>query len=112
MGRSRIGWAASVVAPWCLAVGVLLSITAEAEQEPIQLSGVYDRNRLLEESDRFRKEIAIASRRQAVDTDGTPLPLVETRSFVGDPGDYSSLDEIEPKAALKVPAEPFPDVDR
>ncbi len=33
MGRSRIGWAASAIAPWCLAVGVLLSITAEAEQE-------------------------------------------------------------------------------
>ena len=113
MGRSRIGWAASVVAPWCLAVGVLLSITAEAEQEPIQLSGVYDRNRLLEESDPVRKAIALASRRQAVDADGTPLPLVETRLFVGDSGGHSSLlDEIEPKATLKVPAEPFPDVDR
>ncbi len=112
MGRSGIGWAASVVAPWCLAVGVLLSITAEAEQEPIQLSGVYDRNRLLEESDPVRKEIALASRRQAVDADGMPLPLVQTHAFVGDPGDYSSLDEIEPKSTLKVPAEPFPDVDR
>jgi spore germination cell wall hydrolase CwlJ-like protein len=111
MGRSRIGWAASVVAPWCLAVGVLLSITAEAEQETIQLSGVYDRNRLLEESDPVRKAIALASRRQAVDADGTPLPLVETRLFVGDPGDNPSLDEIEPKATLKPPAEPFPDVD-
>jgi len=112
MGRSRIGWAASVVAPWCLAVGVLLSITAEAEQEPIQLSGVYDRNRLLEESDPVRKAIALANRRQAVDADGTPLPLVETRLFVGDSGGHSSLDEIEPKGTLKVPAEPFPDVDR
>ena len=33
MGRSGLGWAASAVAPWRLAVGVLLSITAEAEQE-------------------------------------------------------------------------------
>ncbi len=112
MGRSRIGWAASVVAPWCLAVGVLLSITAEAEQEPIQLSGIYDRNRLLEEIDPVRKAIALASRRQAVDADGTPVPLVQTRWFVGEPGDNSSLDEIEPKATLKVPAEPFPRIDR
>ena len=112
MGRSRIGWAVSVVAPWCLAVGVLLSITAEAEQESIQLSGIYDRNRLLKESDAVRKAIALASRQQAVDADGTPLPLVATRSFLGDPGGYSPLAEIEPKTTLKVPAAPFPDVDR
>ena len=112
MGRSSIGWAASVVAPWCLAVGVLLSITAEAEQEPIQLSGIYDRNRLLADSDPVRKAIALASRQQAVETDGTPLPLVQMRLFGGDPGDYSSVDEIDPKAILKVPAEPFPAVDR
>ena len=112
MGRSSIGWAASVVAPWCLAVGVLLSITAEAEQEPIQLSGIYDRNRLLADSDPVRKAVALASRQQAVETDGTPLPLVQMRLFGGDPGDYSPVDEIDPKAILKVPAEPFPAVDR
>ena len=106
MGRSHIGWAASVVAPWCLAVGVLLSITAEAEQEPVQLSGVYDRGRLLEESDPVRKAIALANRQLAVDADGTPLPLIQTRSFV-EPGD----NEIEPKATLKVRPDFFPDVD-
>jgi hypothetical protein len=101
-----------VVAPWCLAVGVLLSITAEAEQEPIALSGVYDRNRLVEESDPVRTAIALASRRQAVDADGMPLPLVQTQASIGDAGDNSSLDEIEPKLAFKVPVEPAPDVDR
>ena len=67
------------------------------QQEPIQLSGVYDRNRLLEESDPVGKASALANRRQAVDADGTPLPLVETRLFVGDSSGHSSLDEIEPK---------------
>ena len=103
MGRSRIGWAASVVAPWCLAVGVLLTITAEAEQEPVQLSGVYDQRRLLEESDPVRKAISLANRELAVDADGTPLPLVQTRTFAG---------EIGPKATLKAGTEHFPDVDR
>jgi hypothetical protein len=112
MGRSAIGWAASVVAPWCLAVGVLLSITAEAEQEPVQLSGVYDRSRLLSESDPVRKAIELANRRQAVDADGMPLPLVQTQAVVGESGDDSSLDEIEPKLTPKVPAEPAPDVNR
>ena len=105
MGWSRLGWAASVVAPWCLAAGVLLSITAEAEQEPIQLSGLYDRSRLQDAIDPVRKALALGSQRQAVDADGMPLPLVETRS----PDDFG---EIEPKATLKASAEPFPDVDR
>jgi Cell Wall Hydrolase len=112
MGRSWIAWAASVVAPWCLGVGVLLSITAEAEQEPVPLSGVYDRNRLLDNSDPVRKAIDLASRRQAVDADGTPLPLTQTQASIGDAGDNSSFDEIEPKLILKVPAEPASDVDR
>ena len=106
MGRSRIGWAASVVAPWSLAAGVLLSITAEAEQETVQLSGVYDRGRLQEEIDPVRRAIARLSGRQAVDADGVPL------SLVGAPGDGSMRDEIEPRAAMKVPAQPFPQVDR
>ena len=110
MGRSRIGWAGSVVAPWCLAAGVLLSITAEAEQEPMQLSGVYDRTRLQDQSDPVRRAIALAINRQAVDADGMPVPLVQAHSFA--PDDNSSRDETEPKATMKVPAEPFPDVDR
>ena len=101
MGRSRIGWAASVVAPWCLGAGVLLSITAEAEQEAVQHSGVYDRNGLLDDSDPVRKAIALAGRQQAVGADGTPLPLVPARSFLGDPALHSSGDEIEPKQTLK-----------
>ena len=110
MGRSRIGWAGSVVAPWCLAAGVLLSITAEAEQEPMQLSGVYDRTRLQDQSDPVRRAIALAINRQAVDADGMPVPLVQAHSFA--PDDDSSRDETEPKATMKVPTEPFPDVDR
>ena len=34
MGRSRTAWALSVAAPWCMGLAVLVSITAEAEQEP------------------------------------------------------------------------------
>ncbi len=111
MGRSRIGWAASAVAPWCLAVA-LLSITAEAGQEPAQNAGVYDRNRLIEASDPVREAIALARRRQAVDADGMPQPIAEARFLVGGPGDYGAPDEIEPNRTLKDPATPFPEVDR
>jgi hypothetical protein len=111
MGRSHLGWAASVVAPWCLAAGVLLSITAEAGQEPFQLSGYYDRARLLEESDPVRKAMAVAAPLRAVDADGIPLPLAAPLSLGGGRGGEAGLDEIEPRATLKASAEPFPDVD-
>ncbi len=34
MGRSRLGWAMGVIAPWCLGMGLLVSITADAGQDP------------------------------------------------------------------------------
>jgi spore germination cell wall hydrolase CwlJ-like protein len=34
MGRSRIGWAASIFAPWLLAFGLLVSLAAHADPDP------------------------------------------------------------------------------
>jgi len=112
MGASRLAWAASAVAPWCLAVGVLLSITAEAEQEPAGHAGVYDRLQLIKADDPVRKAIALAHDRQAVDADGVPLPLAPSPLTLGDPNGFSPSLEIEPSRTLKDPAAPPPDVDR
>ena len=68
MGRSRLGWAAWSVAPWALAVGVLLSITAEAGQEPARYASAFDRASLLN-SRPVRRAIAL-SRTSAVDVNG------------------------------------------
>src|SRR5580704_13012613 len=108
MGRSRVGWALSIAAPWCMAFGVLLSITAEAEQEPFQRGSAFDRNRMIE------TELALgAGPRQAVDENGAPLPILQARYVTGDPSALAAMsDEIEPKRALKAPPQPFPDVDR
>ena len=112
MGRSRIGWAGSVAAPWCLAVGVLLSITAEAEQEAGPSESVIHRARLLETSDLLHKVGRVFMSPRAVDENGQPLPLVETRFVVGDPADGAEPDEREPNAALKAQSLSFPAVDR
>ena len=112
MGRSRLAWAGSVVAPWCMAIGVLLSITAEAEQEPARFASAFDRNRLLEDNDPVRTAIALAKRQQAVDEEGVPTPIVQARFAVGDPREFSRPDEIEPNRTLKDPTPPFPAVDR
>jgi len=112
MGRSRLAWAGSVVAPWCLAAGVLLSITAEAGQEPAQYGSLADRNALIEASDPVRKAIALSHQIRAVDEDGVPTPIVLARLVVSDSGGLVGTDEIEPNRTLKDPASPLPAVDR
>jgi hypothetical protein len=112
MGRLRLGWAGSVVAPWCIAVGVLLTITAEAGQEPPQYGNVADRNALIEASDPVRKAIALSHQIRAVDEDGMPTPIVAARLAVGEPDELEGPDEIEPNRTLKDPALPLPAVDR
>ena len=112
MGRSRIGWAAWSVAPWALAVGVLVSITAEAGQEPARYASAFDRAFLANQLDPARRAIALAQNQRAVDVDGEPLPLVQARFEVGDAEDFATSDEVEPDAALKTQKGPFPTVDR
>ncbi|HXZ14929.1 MAG TPA: cell wall hydrolase [Roseiarcus sp.] len=111
MGRSPIGWAASAVAPWCLAVGVLLTITAEAEQEPAPWATAFDRGRLIDADTPLKKALAAASRYEAVALDGTPAPLIESRLLTGEAQSYGA-DEIEPNRALKAGSAAFPEVDR
>src|SRR5271170_6683078 len=113
MGRSRIGWALSVAAPWCVAFAVLVSITAEAEQEPSQFISAFARGQLMSTPSRLDR--AFLSRRppRAVDEDGAPLPIVEARTVVGGPGEFATNeDENEPNQTLKRAGQAFPAVDR
>ncbi|RBP02574.1 cell wall hydrolase [Roseiarcus fermentans] len=112
MGRSPLTWAASTVAPWCLAIGVLLSITAEAEQERAPYASAYGRAGSPAADSPLRRAIEAASRYQAVGVDGTPSPLIESRLVIGDPDDDGDPDEIEPNRALKDGSGALPDVDR
>jgi len=107
MTRSRIGWALRVAAPWCAALAVLLSITAEAEQEPASYTGVFARAGLTGLS----RAILAARPLRAVDEDGEPLPLVQARLVAGDRHGGDSA-EREPNGALKRQRGPFPAVDR
>jgi cell wall hydrolase len=109
MSRSRIGWALRVAAPWCAALAVLLSITAEAEQEPVEYTSVFARVRLTG----LGRPIIADRPLRAVDEDGQPLPLVEARLVADDRDDGpAGSGEREPNAALKRPGQTFPAVDR
>ena len=112
MGRSRIGWSLSVAAPWCMAFAVLLSITAEAEQEPLERGSAFDRNRMIE-ADGARNWAILRGIAASCGRNGAPLPIVQARTVAGDPSALAAMsDEIEPNRALKAPLQPLPDVDR
>ena len=113
MGRSRIGWALSVAAPWCVALVVLVSITAEAEQEPLEFTSAFDRSQMIGASGGIDPAILAARPLRAVDEDGEPLPIVQARYVAGDRDELAAdADESEPNEALKRPGQKFPAVDR
>src|SRR5271156_2685721 len=104
MGRSRIGWALSVAAPWCVAFAVLVSITAEAEQEPSEFMSAFARGQLMSTPSRLDRAFLSGRPPRAGDEDGAPLPIVEARTVGGDRGELATEeDESEPNGALKQP---------
>jgi len=100
MGRSRLAWAGSTVAPWGIALGLLVSITAQADQEPG-----------LGASRIARGPLGLAAFQDASDDDApvaTPAHLI-----LGSPGDLSAAsDDIEPNPALKRHSAAMPNIDR
>jgi hypothetical protein len=113
MGRSRIRWALSVAAPWCVAFAVLVSITAEAEQEPLGFMSAFAPTRLIGASGGLDPATFAERPLRVVDEAGAPLPIVQASYVTGDRDELSAnSDEIEPKGALKQPDRAFPAVDR
>ncbi len=113
MGHSRFGWALSVAAPWCGAFAVLLSITAEAEQEPPEFMSAFARVQFGSAASGLDRVRLAARPPRAVDQDGEPLPIVQARNVTGDQ-DALATDSggAEPNAALKGTGRAFPAVDR
>ena len=111
MGRSRLGWACNAIAPWFLAAGLVVSITAQAGQDPSRGGGVAFAS-------------AQSSVRQALLTSTFNLPGRALDAFVeprirqasltlGSVEDLAAVDdEVDPRADLKKSRDAFPTVDR
>jgi hypothetical protein len=96
-----------------VAFAVLVSITAEAEQEPLEFMSAFDGGQLNGAPGALDRAILAARPPRAVNEDGEPLPLVEARFVAGDRHALAAnTDEIEPSGALKQPGEKFPAIDR
>jgi len=92
---------------------VLVSITAEAEQEPHPGVSVFSSAQMIEAEGALDRAFVAARPLSAVNQDGEPLPIAEARYIVGDPDSLAAQsDEIEPNGALKTARPPFPQVDR
>ena len=92
MGRSRFGWAASAFAPWIMAAGLVVSITARADPDP-ETGGL---------------TLPVRSSQMA-----QGVKLIQARYVVGEEADLAAVpDEIEPRIASKTAALASPKINR
>jgi hypothetical protein len=114
MGRSRLSWACTAISPWCLGLGLVLSITAQAGQDPALGAGAVS-----------VANVAASPMREAVLSSALQLPSdlldrtkarnlrLEARLTLGSPDDLAAIDdEIDPRADLKRAKADFPKIDR
>src|ERR1700691_1689583 len=85
MGRSRTAWALSVALPWCMGLAVLVSITAEADEEPPAGESRFLPTGMIEAAARLARALQAARPLRGVNEDGEPLPIAQARLAVGDP---------------------------
>ncbi len=113
MGLLKISWAVGVVAPWCLGVGLVVSIPADAGQDarieaslaPLSFHAIVAPGDLV--------PFYGSGRGFGLDAE-TGIPLQEEASLiVGEASEFDQMpDEIEPRIVMKRNGAGAPDVDR
>ena len=112
MGRSRLSWACAAIAPWCLGLGMVVSITAQAGQEPAPGASAAP---LAVGGAPALGLIAPAPQLPADVYDRTNADNLgrEARLILGSPEDLAAVDdEIDPKTDLKQGKARFPEINR
>ncbi|ACK50085.1 cell wall hydrolase SleB [Methylocella silvestris BL2] len=126
MGRSRLGWAAGVIAPWWLGAALVVSIPADAGQEavtgaslaPLSLRAPTAPSNLIPQEIASLGGAFAATPGVSADESSAPLAnaprfLREASLFAENAGRHERLaDEIEPRADRKHNAAPAPTIAR
>ena len=110
--RSRLYWAGLTVAPWCLAIGLVVSFVADAGQDPVIGATRMDLTDLAPTApvDLVPPGLGTA---QGFLVPADERLFHEARLVVGDTQEIEvGPDEIEPKLALKANQKDFPAIDR
>jgi Cell Wall Hydrolase len=116
MGRSRLGWACTAIAPWCLGLGLVVSITAEAGQDPSLGVSIASQASLGVPASPMRQMLLSSTLQLPGElTNRTSAQDVglEARLTLGAPEDLDAIDdEIDPKTDLKQVRNAPPEIDR
>ena len=116
MGRSRLAWAGSAVAPWGIALGLIVSITAQAGQDPGGSGGLVAQRARADRASPVREALLASTfglLARSAARDGDDYPIVEARLTLGAPEELAAIaDEIEPNATIKQGEANFPAIDR
>ena len=106
-GRSRLCWAALTVVPWCLAAGLLVSMAADAGQDPV--IGV-TRLDLTDPAPAMPGDLVPLA--DSVEGAGFALPDADVLSAAVHRAAADEPEGVEPRATLKGEGRPAPAVDR
>jgi spore germination cell wall hydrolase CwlJ-like protein len=113
MGLFKISWAMGVVAPWCLGVGLVVSIPADAGQDarigaslaPASFRAILQPGNLI--------PVAVGGPGFGLDADSRAPQTEEASLVLGDASEFDQLpDEIEPRLVMKRSVAGLPDIDR
>jgi hypothetical protein len=111
MGRSRLSWACNAIAPWCLGLGLVATITAQAGQDKSIGGSVA----MESAASPVRDGLAAASPTLTKTLRGSPSgpPILLASLTLGAPEELSAVDdEVDPRLDLKKNHAQFPVVDR
>lgn len=113
MGRSRVGWMFGAVAPWCLGVGLAVSVPADAGVDST-IGASFAPDMLTPRLDAPDDLIPATAGRIHLAYAGGLIPLREARLNVGEPQDFADRPppEHEPRRDLKPKASGFPEANR
>jgi Cell Wall Hydrolase len=116
MGRSRLGWACTAIAPWCLGFGMVVSITAEAGQDPSLGASTAIQAPMSALASPIRQALLSATPKLPRDDfDRTDIDnmRMEAKLTLGSPDDLNAIDDEEdPRTDLKQAKGEPPLIDR
>ncbi len=113
MSRLQVSWAMGVVAPWCLGIGLVVSMAADAGQDATIGASLAPAGILAAIQPGNLIPATVSGPGFGLDPRQAVASPAEARLFLGDEMDFAQVpDEVAPRAALKPNAHGFPDIDR
>jgi spore germination cell wall hydrolase CwlJ-like protein len=113
MSRFQVSWAMGVVAPWCLGIGLVVSMAADAGQDATIGASLAPPGVLAAVQPGDLIPATVSGPGFGLARSPVASASLEARLYLGDPMDFTQVpDEIAPRVVLKSHAHAVPDIDR